>query len=282
MENQEMQVQQPEISQTPQPVKKTSGLGTAALVLGIIAIVLSFIPIIRVIVYVLGPLALIFGLISWIQKKSVGVAATGTIMGALAIILTILLQIATVAAVDHAVKKTFGEDETSVVSEASEEGVVSEVVTQPQTQKQMTAAELEAELAKQEVRVTSTKYVIQDETYKYLYPDALRAIVKNDSPVDIRDVELAYAAWDKNNLPVKIKTNNFTDNANYISRASGEINLVSGGTWGSDSGLKLAADCPDISKIKAIVREYTDFDGNTWENPLYEQWLEIYEGKKLS
>lgn len=97
MENQEMYVQQ--------PVKKTSGLGTAALVLGIIAIVLSFIPIIRVLVYVLGPLAFIFGLISLIKKRSVGVAVAGVILAIAAVVLTIVLQAATIAAVDSAVKE---------------------------------------------------------------------------------------------------------------------------------------------------------------------------------
>ena len=95
MENQEMQVQQ--------PVKKTSGLGVAALVLGIIAIVFSLIPIIRVVAYVLAPLAFIFGLISLIKKKSVGVAVVGVILAIAAIVLTVVFQAATIAAVDKAV-----------------------------------------------------------------------------------------------------------------------------------------------------------------------------------
>ena len=37
----------------------------------------------------------------------------------------------------------------------------------------------------------------------------------------------------------------------------------------------------NISKFKAIVVSYTDFDGNTWNNPLLSDFKELYADKKL-
>lgn len=85
--------------------KEKSAFGTTALVLGIIAVVLSFIPIVRFVTYGLAPLALIFGIISAVKKKSVGVSVAGIVLAVAAIILTIALQAATVKAVDTVVEK---------------------------------------------------------------------------------------------------------------------------------------------------------------------------------
>ncbi|MGN1478941.1 MAG: DUF5780 domain-containing protein [Acutalibacteraceae bacterium] len=30
-----------------------------------------------------------------------------------------------------------------------------------------------------------------------------------------------------------------------------------------------------------MVVSYESFDGETWENPYYEQWRELYEGQKI-
>ncbi len=65
--------------------KKTSGFGTAGLVLGILAIVLSFIPIISYLSFVLGGLALIFSVVSLIKKASKGQAIAGVILAIIAI-----------------------------------------------------------------------------------------------------------------------------------------------------------------------------------------------------
>ncbi len=81
-------------------VKKKSGLATAGLVLGIIGIVLSFIPIIRFAAYPLGALALIFGIIALIGKKSVVKSIIVVVLGVATIISTYAMQAATVKAVD--------------------------------------------------------------------------------------------------------------------------------------------------------------------------------------
>lgn len=141
------------------------------------------------------------------------------------------------------------------------------------------AATLEAEIQKQPVFVYSTRYEVQDDNYKCLYPDILIANVKNASGTSIKKVTVAFVGWDSNNFPVKVGSRN---RQSYVSLADfDDVNLVDGATY-NDTGLGL--DCVEDSQIatfKAIVESYEDFNGTKWENPLYENWREIYENKQL-
>lgn len=78
--------------QKVQVVEKKSGLATAGLVCGIIAIVFAFIPVVNFVSYVLGALALIFGIIA-VVKKSSGKAIAALVLGALSLIIAILMNI---------------------------------------------------------------------------------------------------------------------------------------------------------------------------------------------
>ena len=70
---------------------KKSGFATAGLVLGIIGVCTSFIPIINNLSFIIGILAVIFGLIS-IKKASKGKMIATVILGILAIIITLSVQ----------------------------------------------------------------------------------------------------------------------------------------------------------------------------------------------
>lgn len=141
--------------------------------------------------------------------------------------------------------------------------------------------ELMKSIDEQELRVISTEYVIQDEKLKSLYPDMLQAVIQNDTDKDIKNAVLAFVAWDKNNLPVKIKGSIDFTNGEYIQQVKySDINLVPGKTYGDSSGYSIDSTC-EITQFKAVVVSYEDFDGGTWNNPLYENWCEFYEGKKL-
>lgn len=65
--------------------KNSSGLSTAAMVLGIVGICLSWIPILNSISLILGILAIIFGLIGIAKKQSKGKATTGLVLGLISI-----------------------------------------------------------------------------------------------------------------------------------------------------------------------------------------------------
>lgn len=136
-------------------------------------------------------------------------------------------------------------------------------------------------IAGQALAVTSTKYVVQDARFKSLYPDMLQAILKNNTASDIKDAVVAFVAWDKNNLPVKIKSHlGYRDEA-YVQLVNfGDMNLVPRASYGRKKGYAIDEDC-NIKKFKAIVVSYETFDGETWMNPYYSEWRTLYEGKRF-
>lgn len=151
-----------------------------------------------------------------------------------------------------------------------------------ETKKELTAEELETQLSEQELKITSTKYSVQDEQYKSLYPDMMQVILQNDTPYDIKNAVIAFVAWDKNNLPVKIKGSIDFSDGSYIKQVNyTDINLIPGGTFGDSYGFEVDASC-GIESFKAIVVSYEAFTGEKWDNPLFKDWCKLYEGVKLS
>jgi hypothetical protein len=95
MENQpQPQPQHVFITQTAPP---SNGLGTAAMVLGIISVVFVFIPILGLVAWITSPLALIFGLIG-LGRAPKGGAITGVVTGCIGIAVCIMWVSALVAA----------------------------------------------------------------------------------------------------------------------------------------------------------------------------------------
>ncbi len=145
--------------------------------------------------------------------------------------------------------------------------------------KEMSPSELETALNNQPVKITRTEYISQED--QFLRPDLLSAVFQNDSGVDIKNAVLGYVAWDSNNLPVKIQSQyDFTDGEYFKKVNYSDVNLVNGASYGENGGLSIGND--NIARFKAIVVSYTDFDGNTWDNPLLEEFKKLYEDKKLA
>lgn len=148
-------------------------------------------------------------------------------------------------------------------------------------QKELTSEELDAALLEQPMYVESTKYVVQDDRFKALYPDMLQAIVKNNSGTDVKNIVIAFVAWDKNNFPVKIYNSGVDIDGAYVKRCKFEnANVVDGATCGSGKGYAID-EKSGIATFKAIVVSYDDFDGNTWENPYFAMWVDMYSDKVL-
>ena len=105
----------PPVGQAPsdpgsnQPLKST-GFGTAALVLGIVAIVFSIIPVVGFIAFILGPLAVIFGIIGITRKfTKKATSITGIILGALSVIIAIIVT-SIVASAANSVTETLNKE----------------------------------------------------------------------------------------------------------------------------------------------------------------------------
>lgn len=137
-------------------------------------------------------------------------------------------------------------------------------------------------LSTQHVFVESTEYVVQREDSKALFPDILSASIKNNSNSDIKNIVAAFVAWDENNLPVKIRVqNDFTD-GDYIKKFNySDVNLPPSASSGKNGGLALNSESK-IKTFKVIAKSYETFDGVTWENPYYDDFVRMYEGKKFS
>jgi hypothetical protein len=144
------------------------------------------------------------------------------------------------------------------------------------------AQTLEKNLLDQGLAVVYTSYVIQDTKYKSLYPDMLSAVFLNSTPYDIKNAVIAFAAWDSNKLPVKIKGQfDFSDGA-YVKEVNySDINLVPNDVYGDNSGYELDR-YNTISSFKAVVVSYETFDGIRWQNPYYNEWVRTYSGVKFT
>ncbi len=201
-------------------------------------------------------------------------------------LLCLLLALAmcvSLAACGESSKNDTEKDEGIITNENVEEAPAeTEKETKKIFKKELTAEELVAQLNEQELKITSTKYVVQHTEYKSLYPDMMQVILQNDTEYDIKNAVVAFAAWDENNLPVKIKGSTDFSDGSYIKQCNyADINLIPGGTFGNSAGFQVDEAC-GIKTFKAIVVSYEAFTGEKWENPLYEDWCKLYEGVKLT
>lgn len=96
---------------------------------------------------------------------------------------------------------------------------------------------------------------------------------KNNSGIDIKEAVLGIMAWDEDGFPLITTTmieEEYLAHAGLNNLKAGELSDT---TWNLD--MKKFAKYTQIYCL-----EYTDFDGNVWENPYMEQ-IESNGGKKL-
>lgn len=135
--------------------------------------------------------------------------------------------------------------------------------------------------SKQLVFVESSKIIVQDSTYKGLYPDMIQVIIKNVSSKTVKNINVGCLGYDKNGYPLKIKTQFGISDGDYefVGKAE-DVNIIKGGTFGQHSGFNLD-EYHGISKVLACIKNATFYDGTTWDNPYYERWIEQYKEKPL-
>lgn len=168
----------------------------------------------------------------------------------------------------------------SIKSDNEDKEVVAET-PKIEEKKTMTVAELNEALNNQPMTVISTEYVVQHDEFKSLYPDMLSTVIQNNSGTDVKNAIVGLVAWDSNNFPVKIKGKFDYNGGSYFTKVDfGDVNMVNGAMFGENMGMEISEE-NTIAKFKAIVVSYTDFDGNTWTNPLLNDFKELYENKKL-
>ena len=171
-----------------------------------------------------------------------------------------------------------------IKSDDSNNNVTESTTASESISNNISAAELEALLLEQPMYVSRTEYIVQDERYKALYPDMLSAVLYNNSGTNIKNAVVGFVAWDANNFPIKIVGQYDFSGGDYVSLCDfGDVNMIPGSTFGESMGMPIDDDDQKpIATFKAIVYQYTDFDGNVWTNPYYETWCNLYENKMLA
>lgn len=113
---------QPDL-RVPAPPKGSNGLATAGFVLGLLGLLASWLPVLNVVGMILGVLGAVLAGVGLVKSKTVGagkgLAIAGLILGVLALVIAIIVNVAFVNAVDEAVKAT---TDTSVKAPAASNG----------------------------------------------------------------------------------------------------------------------------------------------------------------
>ncbi|WP_456276507.1 DUF5780 domain-containing protein [Bacillus sp. AK128] len=135
--------------------------------------------------------------------------------------------------------------------------------------------------AEQLIIVENAKIMVQDANYKTLYPDMLQAIITNKSDKTIKNMKVGFLGFDNNGYPVKIIANFDFSGGNYeFVGDADDVNIIKGGRFGENVGWELS-ETHGISKVLALVKSTSFYDGSTWENPYYPYWIEEYKEKPL-
>ena len=97
----------------------------------------------------------------------------------------------------------------------------------------------------------------------------------NITDVDIKKATFGIVAWDSNMLPLEL-TAMYDIESTYLYRCQGS-NIAAGQT----SQASLSFEERDFKYMQILLLEYTDFDGNTWTNPMETYYEENFAGKKF-
>lgn len=139
---------------------------------------------------------------------------------------------------------------------------------------ELTEEELIQELKKEPLVVTAC------ELAQWANGDLLCATVKNNGTATVKSMLLAYATFDAEGNPVCITwSDGEKAETNVVNIRMKDLALAPDGEYGSDKGVGLHADSAKVASFVAIPYYYEDIDGNTWENPYYEAWLDQYEAE---
>jgi len=88
--------------------------------------------------------------------------------------------------------------------------------------------------------------------------------------------------YDNNGFPIKIKLQYDFDEGEYLQELTfTDANMMPGEKSNSNYGWNLSEDT-EISEVRACVKSAVFYGGETWDNPLYENWENKYKDVPLS
>ena len=134
-----------------------------------------------------------------------------------------------------------------------------------------------------EVPIIESKKVVQNEKYKALYPDMLAAIIKNNAADTIKNLQVSFLAYDEGGYPIKPKMQFSFDEPTYeVIGTADDANIKVGKTFGEDYGWKLDDESASkVAYVLACVKSAELYNGQTWTNKYYQDWLDTFIDKPL-
>lgn len=131
------------------------------------------------------------------------------------------------------------------------------------------------------VTIEKITIIEQSKDYKILYPDMIEVIIKNNHTETIRNYSVGLMGFDQNGYPLKIEWNIDFSGGDYVRLGSSEdANVIPGATVGKDKGWGLD-ESHGIRYVLAEVYEVEFYDGEMWQNPNFDYWVNEYSEKQL-
>lgn len=142
-------------------------------------------------------------------------------------------------------------------------------------------AALNDKLATLLVNIVSSEYIVTGED-KHVNPDVIKTTFKNIGEKEISSVRLAIFGFDENGKAVLIReAGDDASKGNYLSIVEYTTAGFMKDTVFGEKDLYQVDEACGIKYVKAVLKSYTDIDGNIVENPYFVDACLIYEGGQI-
>lgn len=125
------------------------------------------------------------------------------------------------------------------------------------------------------------KYEIYDCRVRYsnselksLYKDQIQMKIKNNFNKIIESFDICFIAYDKNYNPIVIHTESNYNKNFFIICSAQNVNIMPNSSWGDDSMGWNIDNSENISYVTGEIKNIKFSDGELWNNPLYDVWLQ--------
>ena len=180
--------------------KKKSGLSVAGMVLGIVAICLCWIPILNYVSFILGILAVIFGIIGIVKKQNKGMAITGLVLGLISMYMIYSMYWAVGKVVNdwnNSISDITGvSTSSSTKSDTTKTISLGETITGKDVEISIESANFSQKVEPPVKNMYYNYYQVDDSSNTYLY---LILNCKNTSTIDLKATSVANVTVKYNN-----------------------------------------------------------------------------------
>lgn len=125
------------------------------------------------------------------------------------------------------------------------------------------------------------KYEIYDCRVRYsnsqlksLYKDQIQIKIRNNFDKIIESFDICFIAYNKNHSPIIIQTESNYNKNFFIICSAQNVNIMPDSSWGDDSMGWNIDNSENISYVIGEIKNIKFSDGELWNNPLYDVWIQ--------